>query len=72
MFLTVSAGPETFTNHVDFVIVGGGTAFSSDQHGPRSCAYHYRKEAISRRIVRKKSPQGGAVDQFRFHRLALA
>lgn len=27
MLLTVSAGPETFTNHVDFVIVGGGSAF---------------------------------------------
>src|SRR5260370_23191224 len=34
MILTVSAGPETFTNHIDFVIVGGGTAFRAINTDP--------------------------------------
>lgn len=34
MILTVSAGPETFTNHVNFVIVGAGTAFRAINTDP--------------------------------------
>jgi hypothetical protein len=34
MILTVSAGPETFINHVDFVIVDGGTAFRAINTDP--------------------------------------
>jgi len=34
MSLTVSAGPETFTNHVDLVIVNGGTEFRAINTDP--------------------------------------
>ena len=36
MVLTVSAGPETFTNHVDFVIVNGGSEFRAINTDPGS------------------------------------
>jgi len=36
MVLSVSAGPETFTNHVDLVIVKGGTEFRAINTDPGS------------------------------------
>jgi hypothetical protein len=36
MILTVSAGPETFTNHVDLVVVQGGTEFRAINTDPGS------------------------------------
>ena len=36
MILTVSAGPETFTNHVDLVIVNGGNEFRAINTDPGS------------------------------------
>ena len=36
MVLTITAGPETFTNHVDFVVVRGGTAFQAINTDPGS------------------------------------
>lgn len=36
MILTITAGPETFTNHADFVVVGGGTAFRAINADPGS------------------------------------
>lgn len=36
MVLTVSAGPETFTNHVDLVVVNGGAEFRAINTDPGS------------------------------------
>src|SRR5215831_16537380 len=47
MVLTVSAGPETFANHVDLVIVSGGTEFRAINTDPGSVITTVGKKTVS-------------------------
>jgi hypothetical protein len=68
MTLSVSAGGQHFTNHVDFVIVHSGTEFWAINKDPGTVVTTVGKKQLSRNSPTGEDPQGCvAPDRSPFH-----